>query len=337
MTARLTRLSRAALAAGTLVTLTIGGAAALTAANAAPGTGAVAGSVFDAGGYPLAGLTIKVHDAQGEVVGTASTNDAGRFRLEGVATDGDDTYRYEAIDTTGWHVAKYSPSFVVKNGVTTTTNLSVKDAGIIQGKVYTQIGTAPLKAAKTVGVSAKMVGDEEDENLPGGAVMVSAGGGFRLGGLPTGTYYVAFGDMAEVFDETCYNNVRRTQKGCVGLTYVKVTAGKATTLSRQVMKYRYGTVSGTVTDTEGHPLQGMKVDVLTSATDGSIPVTTAADGTWKKGSLDFVGKVRVRVSDPTGVHRTTWYVNATSYASATPVTMNDGSQITNLHIALPKN
>jgi hypothetical protein len=81
----------------------------------------------------------------------------------------------------------------------------------------------------------------------------------------------------------------------------------------------------------------MKVEVHTSSTDGAIPVTTATNGTWTKVGLDFVGKVRIKVTDPTGVHRTTWYASAISYGTATPVTMKDGSQIKYLHIKLPLN
>lgn len=332
MTARRTRFTRAALAIGTVVTLTVGGAAALTAANAAPGAGTIAGTISDPSGYPLAGVTIRAFDAGGPA-GTTTTNAAGAFRFGGLPTDGEADYRYRATDETGQHLTSSALHIIVKPGTTTTANLSLRLAGIIQGKVYTQHGSAALVPGKNIQVAA-------DVGTDGGvsrSVIVSAKGGFRLGGLPTGSYYVSFDDVTQEYDEACYNNIRRTKQGCVGITKVSVTAGKTTTLSRQVLNHRLGILSGTVTDSAGQPLQGMKVEVLTSATDSAIPVTTSADGTWRKIGLDFVGSVRIRVSDSSGVYRTTWYASAASYATATPVAMKDGSEVKNLHITMPKN
>jgi hypothetical protein len=320
-----------------MVALVAGGtAAAITTATAATGTGTISGTVSDPGGYPVAGATIKVSAYGGASAGTATTDGAGRFSLSGLATDGDDLYRYKVTDPSGRHLADYSTPVAVKDDATTYSNLSLKAAGIIQGKVYTKDGTGPLLAGKNVMVTA----DQSRDGGPNGSIMVSPKGGFRLGGLPTGTYYVSFYDKTEVFDETCYDNIRRTQQGCVGITKVRVTAGTTTTLPhRQVMTHKFGSFSGTVTDTAGQPLQGMKVEVHTTSSpdDVAIPVTTGADGSWRKGGFDFVGQVRIKVSDPSGAHRTTWYVNAVSYATATPVTMKDEAQVKNLDIVLPNN
>jgi 5-hydroxyisourate hydrolase-like protein (transthyretin family) len=177
------------------------------------GTTTVTGTAFDPNGYPLAGIEIRLYDdgpGDGSLVDTATTDDAGRYRFTKVLTDGTDSYRFEAEDMTGSHVSSCSPSFVVKAGVTATHDLTLKVAGIIQGRVATQ---------HVVLVTA-------DGKHAGGEVTVSSNGTFRLGGLPAGTYTVTFQDLAE--------SDRQAQ------TTVKVAAGRTTTLKARTLSNRRG-------------------------------------------------------------------------------------------------
>jgi hypothetical protein len=331
MSARLARLSRTALVVGTLVALVAaGGAAVITTASAAPGTGNISGAIFDSGGYPLAGVKVTAHRDDNDQVAATTTDSAGRYRFDGLATDGDDWYRYRATDPTGRHIAKSSPQVVVKPGATSYHSLTLAAGGIIQGKAFTRQGSGPLVPAKLFVVTADM---NEDVNA---SSHVSPTGSFRVGGLPSGTYAIYYDDDPGVYDSTCYHNIRRTQRGCVGYTRVTVTAGQTTTLKTQVITHKLGALFGTVTDADGQPLEGMKVEVLTGPTDHAVPVTTAADGSWRKVGIDYVGNLRIKVSDPAGTYRTTWYASAVDYAHATPVPLKDGAEVKNLHVTMPK-
>jgi hypothetical protein len=174
-----------------------------TTAPPAPVT--INGTICDPEGYPLAGITIRLYDdGHGSLVDTTTTDDAGHYRFTNVLNGGADRYRFEADDMTGRHVYCGSPSFVVKAGVTATHHLTMRIAGIIQGKVATE-GNGVIVAA-------------EAEHWAGEAT-VSPNGAFRLGGLAPGTYTVTLRDLSE----TTGTDVLK----------VKVTAGKTTTLKPQ--------------------------------------------------------------------------------------------------------
>lgn len=168
-------------------------------------TGTITGTISDPQGYPLAGITIRLYDdGHGTLVDTTTTDDAGCYRFTNVLTDYAGRYRFEADDMTGCHVYCGSPSFVVKAGVTATHHLTMRIAGIIQGKIATE--------GKRVVVTA------EAEHWAGEAT-VSPNGTFRLAGLAPGTYAVTF----RALSRTTGTEVLK----------VKVTAGKTMTLKPQ--------------------------------------------------------------------------------------------------------
>jgi hypothetical protein len=172
------------------------------------GTTTVTGTIYDPSGYPLAGIEIRLYDggpADGSLVETTTTDDAGRYRFAKVLTDGTDHYRFEAEDLTGNHVYVCSGSFATEAGVPTTQDLTMKAAGVIRGKVT---------SSHAVLVTA-------DSKTTGGEVTVSANGTFRLGGLPAGTYIVNFVDLVE--------------SQCKGQTTVKVVAGQTATLKARTL------------------------------------------------------------------------------------------------------
>lgn len=174
-----------------------------TTASPAPVT--IKGTISDTDGYPLAGITIRLYDdGDGSLVDTTTTDDAGSYLFTNVLTRGAARYRFEADDMTGSHVYCGSPAFVVTAGAPAIHHLTMRIAGIIQGRVATE--------GKCVIVAA------EAEHWAGEAT-VSPNGAFRLGGLAPGTYTVRFRDLSE----TTGTDVPK----------VKVTAGKAMTLKPQ--------------------------------------------------------------------------------------------------------
>ena len=330
MNARPARLTRTTVSIIGAVLILVGGGttAALATTSIASTSGNITGTISDPSGYPLAGITVRLWDNgpdEGSLVGTTTTDSAGRYRFANVATDGDDAYRFEAEDLAGAHLYTYSGTFVVPAGTTTTSNLTMQLAGIIQGKVSTKDGDAAALPGRNVLVEAG-----------GREVKVSAKGYFRLGGLPSGTYRVDFRDTAGKFWPQCYNNVLMIAfTPCPG-TKVTVTAGKTTTLSPQVLDHRLGQLSGKVTDTNGAPLAGMAVEVR-RASDQSIldEVTTKADGSWTSG-VNYVGAAKVEVWDPEDVYRTTWFKNAVDFAHATSLQLKVDGTLTGINVVMPK-
>jgi hypothetical protein len=179
------------------------------ATHATVGTTTITGTISDPKGYPLAGITVRLYDDgahDGSLVDTTTTDDAGCYRFTTVLTDDTDRYRFEADDMTGNHVSNCSPAFTVMVGIIATHDLTLKVAGIIQGKV----------------ASGNQVFVTAEGKRWCGEAGVASNGAFRLAGLPAGTYTVSFHDPSETFD----------------LPKVKVTAGKTTTLKPQAFSSR---------------------------------------------------------------------------------------------------
>lgn len=338
MTARLARLTRTTMAALiAFVALVAGGTTAAIATTSALTTTTITltGTISDPSGYPLANIKIllfKDGTDEGTLIGTTTTNSAGRYRFTGVQlVEGDTDYRLEATDGSGAHVFR-SSSLNVGSGTTTTHNVTMLIAGFIQGKVSTQDGDAPAQPAKHVYVTAYGANAIGEAN-------VSARGKFRIGGLPAGKYFLAFqGDAA--FRDQCYSNILKGTEGCegtTGATQVTVTAGQATTITPQVLNHPTSTLGGTVTDTSGNPVAGASIAVYT-ATKHMINDTsyTKADGTWSMRGIAYVGKVRIFARDSNAVLRDTWYRSAVDFAHATPVSVTEGSELTTLRISMPK-
>ena len=233
MTARLIRLTRITVAIICAMVLVGGGTTAAIAATSASTTGTITGTISDPGGYPLAGIKVKLFKDgadEGTYVGTATTNDAGRYRFTGVQAKAGDPFWFGATDSSGAHVYAYS-AFNVGSGTVTTKNRTMPIAGFIQGKVSTKDGTAAAKPGTHVYVTA--YGTDTVASA-----QVSARGTFRIGGLPAGSYVVELIDGGNLFAAQCYNNVKMSKEGCEGTksaTYIKVIAGKAVTIAPQVM------------------------------------------------------------------------------------------------------
>lgn len=186
----------------------------------APSTVAVAGTISDPEGYPLAGITVALFANgrdEGVRIETTTTDDVGGYRFTRMhATVGDD-YRVETTDPSGAHV--FSRSIVtINSGPVTTHHRTIQVAGHIQGTVRTQDDRARVQSSTEVCVTA--TGEHT-----GQAVNVSARGRFRIGGLPAGEYAVTF---------------HASDPGLTDLppTLVTVTAGRTTTLEERVLPTR---------------------------------------------------------------------------------------------------
>jgi protocatechuate 3,4-dioxygenase beta subunit len=310
-----------------------GTTAAIATASTASTTGTITGTISDPSGYPLPGITIRLFKDgadEGTLVGRTTTNSAGRYRFTGLQAEAGDAYRVEGMDPTGAHVFLYS-SFDVGSGSVTTHNATMKLAGYIQGKVSTKDGTAPAQPGRHVSVTA--YGENAVETVD-----VSAKGTFRVGGLPAGRYVLELLDRDDAFATQCYDNVRMGAEGCEGTTgaaRVTVTAGKATTITPQVLDHPTSQLGGTVTEPDGKPLSSASIEVYSADKKHLIDDSyTKADGSWSVRGIAYVGKVKIVARDSDGVLRDTWYATAIDFTHATAVTLKEGSEIKSLRLTM---
>lgn len=186
----------------------------------APATVTIRGTISDPSGYPLAGITIVLFaDGRdhGPPLGITTTDDVGGYRFARVHTMAGAEFRVEATDESGAHVFTRS-SVTIGSGIPPEHHTIMPIAAYVQGRVYAHDGTGPAQPGGRVCVTA--AGENTVQT-----VYVSARGRFRLGGLPSGTYTVAFedGDLADP-------DARRTK--------VTVAAGSTTTIEDQFLNHR---------------------------------------------------------------------------------------------------
>ena len=112
---------------------------------------------------------------------------------------------------------------------------------------------------------------------------------------------------------------------------VNVSAG-ATVGDINAQLERPGTITGRVIDPNGAPVNGAAVSANSNSGWGNT--TTDADGRYTVGDLG-AGDYRIEVRAPAGINLATeYYNNATSYDTATPVTVTAGANTAGIDVQL---
>jgi uncharacterized protein YjbI with pentapeptide repeats len=119
------------------------------------------------------------------------------------------------------------------------------------------------------------------------------------------------------------------------LTALVVIAAVPSLFAAPASAAGYGTLAGTVTETGGAQLGGIKVEIL-NATWGSVflTATTAGNGAYTIGLP--AGTYKVRFRDPAGVHADQYANGVATFAAASTVTVN-ASTTTTLNATLTPN
>ena len=105
-----------------------------------------------------------------------------------------------------------------------------------------------------------------------------------------------------------------------------------------------GRITGTITDAEGVPLAGVSVDFRRGESEGSVGVSTQANGFFDSGQIP-TGTIRVRVSHSPSNNQTDvrdyvseyWSTGTTparTFAEATPIELKAGDERVNVNVAL---
>ncbi len=224
------------------------------AANAVPGT--VTGSVRNiSNNDPVIGATVTFSG------GTTTTNSSGAFSFSNVAAG---TYAFTA-SATGYLTR--SQTFTV-SGPTTIT-MQIATAGIVTGKVNLNSGTA------AVGATVTLTGGDLVNTV---TLTTNSTGNYTSTWIPIGKYTLTVslsGYASQSVPVTVPN-------GTVTVPLITLSPGTAST----------GTISGTVTSSEGSPLSGATVSysggstatnssgsyTLTNVPAGAIMLTASAGG-----------------------------------------------------------
>ncbi|MDJ0770864.1 MAG: carboxypeptidase regulatory-like domain-containing protein [Ilumatobacter sp.] len=286
--------------------------------------GAIAGTVTDTTGVPIAGVNVRACGPA--TCGSATTGVDGTYEVTGLRAGADVV---EFRDFSGPYVREYYDDSPTSSGATdvivaagsTTPGIDAVLAvgGSIAGAVTDATGTPIFNAY----VNACPIG-------PGAcaAAWTDSGGFYQIDGLAEGDYRVEFdkredGFVGEYYDDT---------SDIASATAVPVVAG-ITTSGIDATLEQGGGVTGTVTDSNGQPLATISVWVCDSTGAACRGSSTDASGSYTVTGLP-PGDVTVRFSDWTGIHLGEYFDDASDEATATPVAVTAGSTITGIDAEL---
>ncbi len=187
------------------------------------------------------------------------------------------------------------------------------------------VAALPASAAASGSISGRVVAAADGS--PTGGICVSiqngpstvtdADGTYVLEGLDTGSYVLQFSDCntPPTFVTEWYDNRDRPDSA----DPVSVTDGADTALADVALQTGVS-VHGTVTDTDGNPIEGISVNVNSNSNGSGAGTTTAADGTYATSPLP-AGDYRVQFSDMTQTWATQHWNGQPSWNTANLLTL----------------
>ena len=304
--------------------------------------GGISGQVTSSDGVPLPGAIVEILGHKKSLYGTVTQAD-GTYSMPFVPA-GNYIECFTALTYPTQCYRDKGPNdqptivHVVSGMLTQGISATLAAAAPGQIKVLVQDSSGhPLVGADAVAVLACDSKDSGDgcypvsifprrNNQAATTVLTGASGTALLSGLAPGRYAVCgFGRQA-----TRGGSSTRYQDSCTGSDYTLVVRSGATTQATLTLASAGG-VSGTVTDSHGHPLAGVLVTVTTGDlidSDQALPgMVTAPDGTYRIVGLPAgtttvcFDASRVQGSSPTG-YANQCYQNSTG--KPTPVAISTG-------------
>ena len=294
----------------------------------------ISGNVTGPDGGPLTGqAVVKLYHWDEQLEGWSSswtTWTAGAFDYTGLPAG---SYRLGVTSEDGDYVAEYwndASTIGAATSITVATGQSIAGrdiqlapAGRISGIVTDQAGSP----VQDVVVTAYAWDDDYGWWVRAGSGETSEDGSYRVGGLATADYRVAFAEHHAVYVPEYWDGARRL----FDADDIHVTAGSTVTGTNAVLD-QGASITGTVTGPAGAPLSG--VDVSAYAFDDDAQewdaVRSASTSTNGAYELDRLppGTYRLRFDDRSGDHVAEYWDDAPTVESATDITVGSGARVT---------
>ncbi len=306
-------------------------------ASAGPADATVEGAVMNSNWDSLSGVTVEFFDedvyANPEAAPISSVmTSGGAFSAEIPANDSEFSPVWLRLSKSGYETEVFGPYDVLGGDWTYLDTFWLNDDvtayGTLTG-VVTDASGSPLPNGRAY-VTNFEDGDPEGDYWDYYVREIQANvSGNWSAQLPHGQYRV------NAFDD--WGDLRSAWAGPGATSYATaavqtVTTGVTTTVPQ--MRLTDGArISGKVTDSQGSPIKGVSVAAFNGEDDDIEWATTNSRGEYALSGLD-AGTLRLQFSDYIGDYATTWYVNGTSYATATDVTVTEGQASTGNNVVL---
>ncbi len=294
-------------------------------AQAAPpsGTGSISGIVVDGGGSPLAGICVNLENGPG-----TQTDDSGGFSIIDLAAG---SYWLQFVDcqasptyVTQWYAGQTdrssATSIDVADGIDTPLGGTTMQPGV------SIIGTVTDGAGNPLGGMNVWVNPTNGPGVSTGA-QTAPDGTYVTSPVPSGDYRVQFSDPSSTFATQYWN--QQYSWGSAQALQVSVANGPIAS-GVDAMLAAAATISGTVTDGDGQPLEGICVSanvLRDGGTDNVGQTTTIVDGTFTLPGLP-PADLRVQYHDcnPTQHYLDQWYGGANDANSSPAIVVVPAEQ-----------
>lgn len=222
----------------------------------AQAAGGVSGVVTAVGGGPLEGIEVCAREQSTFIPHCATTDSAGEYEIEELSAgkyrvkfEGGDNYvdRWFEDAANEFEAEVLSISSKLTEGV----NAELPPAGRIEGTVtdaVTHLGVEDVFVCPT----------REGSFIALECEQTDAGGHYRLGGLPPGSYTVSFSAGPDPASRDYLGEVYKDSLDVGGATPVAVSGGAATTGIDAALE-KGARITGTVTDESGEPVSGVTI------------------------------------------------------------------------------
>lgn len=287
-------------------------------AQAATGQGGVAGRVTDSAGAGIAGVSLEVSDATGQLVAVAlSRVDGVYFVPTGLATGQYTVAARPSVnpDLALFGAASVGPVAVTSPEMTRGVNLALPAAGGLAGVVRGRDGALAGVRVNAVNVGGALLG----------AALTGADGRYSITNLPAGLYTLEF-DPQGATRAGLYTPGR--------LAGQAVTAGQVATVPDVGLapSTTTGVIAGKVTDTTTNAGIGDVLVVITEESGPAVSVARSADdGSYTSDPLP-PGRYRVQFVTlfseraATARYSGEFHNDAATFAASTPVPVVAGEQ-----------
>ncbi|WP_263422334.1 carboxypeptidase regulatory-like domain-containing protein [Arthrobacter sp. StoSoilB5] len=307
----------------------------LTGINATLIKGAtISGKVSAPAGIDVSGASVELYKASSEnsFVGSAYVNSDGTYKFIGLQA-GSYKLKFAGGDTGAldqWHSNAASFSAATAIVITGGQDLTGINATLIKGATIGGTITAP--AGVSLQSTRIYVYKASDESSYLASAYPGFDGTYKIIGLPAGSYKVKFAGNGNGALEQWYNNTATFETA----TAINLTAGQdASGVNATLVKG--ATISGKVTAPAGVTLPNTYVYLYKADDAGSY-----YSYTWvgSDGSYSFIGlpagSYKLNFTGYNSGALDQWHSNATSFDSATAITLTTGQDLTGINATLIK-
>ncbi|WP_224165156.1 carboxypeptidase regulatory-like domain-containing protein [Arthrobacter sp. StoSoilA2] len=307
----------------------------LTGINATLVKGAtIAGKVTAPAGIDVSGAIVELYksDSVNSYLGTAYINSDGSYKFIGLQP-GSYKLKFAGSDTGAldqWHSNAESFATATAVVITSGQDLTGINATLVKGATISGKITAP--AGVTLENTSVYVYKTTDPDSYVASASPGSDGSYKIIGLPAGTYKVKFGGYNTGALEQWHSNTASFDTA----TVITAATGQDV-IGINATLVKGATISGKITAPAGVALNSTYVDLyraddadstVVSAwvdSDGNYKIIGLTAGTYK---LDFTGYNHGALDQ--------WHSGATTFDTATPITLTTGQDLTGVNATLVK-